>query len=146
MKFQNEAGFNENNVPSRGRYPFPSNKDDKYNIYFDPRFKRILWFLFASTLEEGCTCAKIMSLINEMPANPNQISTNLNLNYKTVIHHLNVLIKNGLIITDDREIYGSTYFLNTFNGTKFSTIRADTRKSKKSMTVVTLTCRLRRRK
>ena len=52
-----------------------------------------------------------MSLINEMPANSNQISTNLNLNYKTVIHHLNVLIKNGLIITDDREIYGSTYFL-----------------------------------
>ena len=59
----------------------------------------------------GSTRAKIMSLINEMPANSNQISTNLNLNYKTVIHHLNVLIKNGLIITDDREIYGSTYFL-----------------------------------
>lgn len=110
MKFQNEAGFNENNVPSRGRYPFPSNKDDKYNIYFDPRFKRILWFLFAST-RGWSTRAKIMSVINEMPANSNQISTNLNLNYKTVIHHLNVLIKNGLIITDDREIYGSTYFL-----------------------------------
>lgn len=110
MKFQNEAGFNENNVPSRGRYPFPSIKDDKYNIYFDPRFKRILWFLFAST-RGGSTRAKIMSVINEMPANSNQISTNLNLNYKTVIHHLNVLIKNGLIITDDREIYGSTYFL-----------------------------------
>ena len=110
MKFQNEAGFNENNVPSRGRYPFPSNKDDKYNIYFDPRFKRILWFLFAST-RGGSTRAKIMSLINEMPANSNQISTNLNLNYKTVIHHLNVLIKNVLIITENREIYGSTYFL-----------------------------------
>ena len=110
MKFQNEADFNENNVLSRGRYSFPSNKDDKYNIYFDPRFKRILWFLFAST-RGGSTRAKIMSLINEMPANSNQISTNLNLNYKTVIHHLNVLIKNGLIITDDREIYGSTYFL-----------------------------------
>ncbi len=110
MKFQNEADFNENNVPSSGRYPFPSNKDDEYNIYFDPRFKRILWFLFAST-RGGSTRAKIMSLINEMPANSNQISTNLNLNYKTVIHHLNVLIKNGLIITDDREIYGSTYFL-----------------------------------
>ena len=52
-----------------------------------------------------------MNLINEMPANAHQISTNLNLNYKTVIHHLNVLIKNGLTITDDKEIYGSTYFL-----------------------------------
>ena len=110
MKFQNEADFNENNVPSRGRYPFPSNRDDKYNIYIDPRFKRILWFIFAST-RGGSTRAKILSLINKMPANSNQISINLNLNYKTVIHHLNVLIKNGLIITNDREIYGSTYFL-----------------------------------
>jgi DNA-binding transcriptional ArsR family regulator len=110
MKFQNEAGFNENNVPSRGKYRFPSNKDDKYNIYFDPRFKRILWFLFAST-RGGFTRAKIMNLINEIPANANQISTNLNLNYKTVVHHLNVLTKNGLIITDDKGIYGSTYFL-----------------------------------
>ena len=46
-----------------------------------------------------------------MPANANQISTILNLNYKTVIHHLNVLIKNGLTVTDEKEIYGSTYFL-----------------------------------
>ena len=35
----------------------------------------------------------------------------LDLNYKTVIHHLNVLIKNGLTITDEKGIYGSTYFL-----------------------------------
>ena len=79
-------------------------------IYWNPRFKRILWFLFAST-KGGYTRTKIMNLINEMPANANQISTNLNLNYKTVIHHLNVLIKNGLIITEDKEIYGSIYFL-----------------------------------
>ena len=79
-------------------------------IYWNPRFKRILWFLFAST-RGGYTRAKIMNLINEMPANAHQISTNLNLNYKTVIHHLNVLIKNGLIITEDKEIYGSIYFL-----------------------------------
>jgi DNA-binding transcriptional ArsR family regulator len=110
MKFQNEVGFDGNNVPSRGRYPYPSNNNDKNNIYFDPRFKRILWFLFAST-RGGFTRAKIMNLINEIPANANQISTNLNLNYKTVVHHLNILTKNGLIVTDDKGIYGSTYFL-----------------------------------
>ena len=99
----------DGNVPSRGRYPYPNNRDDNNN-YFDPRFKRILWFLFAST-RGGSSRAKIISLINGMPANANQVSTILNLNYKTVIHHLNVLIKNGLIITEDKEIYGSTYFL-----------------------------------
>jgi len=102
-------GFNGNNVPSRGRYPYPNNRDNA-NKYFDPRFKRILWFLFAST-RGGSTRAKITSLINEMPANANQLSTILDLNYKTVIHHLNVLIKNGLIITDEKGMYGSTYFL-----------------------------------
>ena len=102
-------GFNGNNVPSRGRYPYPNNRDNA-NKYFDPRFKRILWFLFAST-RGGSTRAKIISLINEIPSNPNQISTVLDLNYKTVIHHLNVLIKNGLTITDEKGIYGSTYFL-----------------------------------
>jgi DNA-binding transcriptional ArsR family regulator len=111
MKFQNEAGFDDSNIPSRGRYPYPNNNDkNNNNKYFDPRFKRILWFLFAST-RGGFTRAKIMNLINEIPANANQISTNLNLNYKTVVHHLNVLTKNGLIITDDKGIYGSTYFL-----------------------------------
>jgi len=103
-------GFDGSNIPSRGRYPYPNNNDKNNNKYFDPRFKRILWFLFAST-RGGFTRAKIMNLINEIPANANQISTNLNLNYKTVVHHLNVLTKNGLIITDDKGIYGSTYFL-----------------------------------
>ncbi|HEX5186131.1 MAG TPA: winged helix-turn-helix domain-containing protein [Nitrososphaeraceae archaeon] len=101
--------FTGNNVPSRGRYPYPNNNDKNNNNYFDPRLKRILWFLFAST-RGGFTRAKIINLINEVPANANQISTNLDLNYKTVIHHLNVLIKNGLIITDDKEAYGATYF------------------------------------
>lgn len=100
----------DGNVPSRGRYPYANNKDDKNNKYFDPRLKRILWFIFAST-RGGSTRAKIINLINETPANANQLSTILDLNYKTVIHHLNVLIKNGLIITEDKGIYGSTYFL-----------------------------------
>ena len=112
MKFQNKVDFNKNNIPSREIYSYPNNNDknNTNNKYFDPRFKRILWFLFAST-RGGFTRAKIMNLINEIPANANQISTNLDLNYKTVIHHLNVLTKNGLIITEDKEIYGSTYFL-----------------------------------
>jgi predicted transcriptional regulator len=119
-----------NNTPSRGRYPYPNNKDDRHNKYYDPRFKRILWFLFAST-RGGTTRIKIISLINEMPANANQISTNLNLNYKTVIHHLNVLIRNGLIITEDKEIYGSTYFLTPLMEQNFQLFKEIVDKIKK---------------
>ena len=101
----------DGDIPSRGRYPFPNtNNNNNDNKYYDPRFKRVLWFIFAST-RGGATRAKILSLINEMPSNPNQIATTLHLNYKTVIHHLDILIKSGLIITDDKTAYGSTYFL-----------------------------------
>ena len=121
---------NHHYVPSRGRYPYPNTRDNDKK-YFDPRFKRILWFLFAST-RGGSTRAKIMSLINEMPANANQISTNLNLNYKTVIHHLNVLIRNGLIITEDKEIYGSIYFVTPLMEQNFELFTEIIEKTKKT--------------
>jgi DNA-binding transcriptional ArsR family regulator len=78
--------------------------------YFDPRFKRILWYLLAST-RGGTTRARILALVNRHPANANQIATDLMMDYKTAIHHLKVLSDNGLIITDKERSYGATYFL-----------------------------------
>jgi DNA-binding transcriptional ArsR family regulator len=78
--------------------------------YIDPRFKRVLWYLIGST-KGGANRARILELINSHPANPNQISTELKLAYKTIIHHLSVLTENGLIITDNKESYGATYYL-----------------------------------
>lgn len=78
--------------------------------YFDPRFKRVLWYIIGST-KGGANMARILELINSHPANPNQISSELKLDYKTIIHHLSVLAENGLIITDNKESYGATYFL-----------------------------------
>jgi DNA-binding transcriptional ArsR family regulator len=78
--------------------------------YFDPRLKRLLWYLIGST-KGGYNRARILEFINLRPANANQIASVLKLDYKTVIHHLDVLSKNGLVITDNRESYGATYFL-----------------------------------
>jgi len=78
--------------------------------YSHPQFKRVLWYLIGST-KGGVNRAKILELINSHPANPNQISSELKLDYKTIIHHLSVLAENGLIITDNKESYGATYFL-----------------------------------
>jgi DNA-binding transcriptional ArsR family regulator len=78
--------------------------------YIDPRFKRVLWYLIGST-KGGANRARILELINSHPPNPNQISTELKLAYKTIIHHLSVLTENGLIITDNKESYGATYYL-----------------------------------
>jgi DNA-binding transcriptional ArsR family regulator len=78
--------------------------------YIDPRFRRTLWYLICST-KGGTNRARILAFINSKPANPNQIASELELDYKTVIHHLKVLSENGLVITDNKEAYGATYFL-----------------------------------
>lgn len=78
--------------------------------YIDPRFKRVLWYLIASS-RGGANRAKIIDLVNSRPANANQIASELKLDYKTVLHHLKVLTENGLVITENRESYGATYFL-----------------------------------
>ena len=79
--------------------------------HFDPQFKRLLWYLIGST-KGGPNRARILELIKSHPANPNQISSELKLDYKTIIHHLSVLAENGLIITDNKESYGATYSLS----------------------------------
>ena len=77
----------------------------------DPRFKRLLWYLIAST-RGGVNRARIINFLSENPSNANQLSIQLKLDYKTIIHHLDVLKKNSLIVTDNEESYGATYFIS----------------------------------
>ena len=91
--------------------------------YVDPRFKRVLWYLIGST-KGGANRAKILKLLNERPANPNQLSTVLKLDYKTVLHHLKVLSENGLIITDNKDKYGAIYFLTPLMENNYASLRA----------------------
>lgn len=79
--------------------------------YFDPRFRRLLWYLIGST-KGGYNRARILEFLNAQPANANQIASELKLDYKTIIHHIAVLSKNGLVITDNKESYGAIYFIS----------------------------------
>jgi DNA-binding transcriptional ArsR family regulator len=90
--------------------------------YQDPRFKRVLWYLIGST-KGGANRAKIIDLLNTQPANANQIATDLNLDYKTVIHHLKALSDNGLIVTENKESYGATYFLTPLMEKNFESFK-----------------------
>lgn len=94
------------------RFPliFASGVPSSSSGYIDPRFKRVLWYLIGST-KGGVNRAKIIDLINSHPANANQIASELQLDYKTVIHHLRILSNNGLTVTDNKDSYGATYFL-----------------------------------
>jgi DNA-binding transcriptional ArsR family regulator len=71
--------------------------------------KRILWWLIAGT-KGGQTRAKIIAALSERPSNANQLSEELGFDYKTIRHHLDVLLDNK-IITAEGERYGAVYFL-----------------------------------
>ncbi len=77
----------------------------------DPQFKRILWYLIGST-RGGINRAKIISFLVESPSNANQMASQLRLDYKTIVHHLDVLVKNRLIVVENKESYGATYFIS----------------------------------
>jgi len=72
--------------------------------------ERLLWWLIAGT-KGGRTRATIIASLSKIPKNANQLANELNLDYKTVRHHLRVLVSNS-IISSVGNGYGTTYFLS----------------------------------
>ena len=72
--------------------------------------KYLLGWLIAGS-RGGLTRAKIIEVIRETPLNANQMATALEMDYRTIRHHLKVLEKNR-IITSTGDGYGNTYFLS----------------------------------
>lgn len=72
--------------------------------------KKLLWWLIAGT-KGGINRARIIKILHERPYNANQLSEKLNLDYKTIRHHLKVLIDNK-VITSTGEKYATMYFLS----------------------------------
>lgn len=72
--------------------------------------KRLLWWLLAGT-RGGEMRARIISLLKERPYNANQLAQELGVDYKTVRHHLRVLLKNRIVVAKG-ERYGRLYFLS----------------------------------
>ncbi len=71
---------------------------------------RLLWWLLAGT-RGGANRAKIIIALHDMPSNANQLALLLNLDYKTIRHHLDILVKHGILATEG-DGYGMLYFLS----------------------------------
>lgn len=71
--------------------------------------KKLLWHLVVGT-RGGVNRARILAWLEERPYNANQLAEELDLDYKTVRHHLRVLRKNDLVMRSEE---GNTtlYFL-----------------------------------
>lgn len=72
--------------------------------------ERLLWWLITGK-RGGKNRARIIKLIADRPYNAHQIADELGLDYKTVRHHIKILVKNN-IIQPTGETYGRLYFLS----------------------------------
>jgi DNA-binding transcriptional ArsR family regulator len=72
--------------------------------------RKILWWLIAGSAG-GPNRARIIIALYERPYNAHQLSEKLELNYKTVRHHLKVLEENGIILSIGKKKYGDVFFL-----------------------------------
>lgn len=73
-------------------------------------YRHLLQWLIAGT-RGGVNRGRIIIELRGEPQNANQLGSALEVDYRTVRHHLEVLEKNGLI-TSMGERYGKMYFLS----------------------------------
>ncbi|MGZ5547565.1 MAG: winged helix-turn-helix domain-containing protein [Nitrososphaeraceae archaeon] len=78
----------------------------------DPDIIRLLWFIFAGTRGDD-NRNKIFDLLIKNPLNINKISEKLQLDYKTIQHHMRILEKNNLV-TKMGDKYGILYFISNY--------------------------------
>jgi hypothetical protein len=85
----------------------------------DPELRRTLWFLLGGK-RGGENRVKIIRYIREKPSNMNQLASDLHLQYKTIQHHIRILVSNSLVVASG-EKYGSVFMLSPWFENHFGT-------------------------
>ena len=67
----------------------------------------VLWYVLAGT-RGGPNRVRILRSLDDRPRNPNQLAEELDLNYDTVRHHLDVMTDNDVVEASGDD-YGAVY-------------------------------------
>jgi DNA-binding transcriptional ArsR family regulator len=80
----------------------------------------VLWYLLGGT-RGGPLRARILRLLRERPLNRNQLAKRLDVDYKTVQHHLEVMNENKVVHSSGDE-YGAVYLPSEQCRTNWETV------------------------
>lgn len=72
--------------------------------------EKLLWWLIAGK-RGGINRAKIIKKLNDRPYNAHQLAKELDLDYKTIRHHIKILEENN-VIKSTGDTYSKLYFLS----------------------------------
>ncbi len=75
--------------------------------------KQVLLYLITGT-RGGVTRARIINHIRKRPGNAHQLAKLLKLDYKTITHHLEILVDNKILAMTTQRKYGAVYYLDEF--------------------------------
>ncbi|WP_101296678.1 ArsR/SmtB family transcription factor [Halegenticoccus soli] len=67
----------------------------------------VLWYVLTGT-RGGKNRVRVLRALDERPRNANQLAGDLDLDYKTVRHHLDVLMENDMV-RNSGDGYGAVY-------------------------------------
>ena len=84
----------------------------------------VLWYVLTGT-RGGANRVRLLRALDEQPRNANQLANDLDLDYKTVRHHLDVLMDNG-IVENSGEEYGAVYLLTDETRDNWGTVKTIT--------------------
>lgn len=84
--------------------------------------KKVLWWLILGT-RGGINRAKIIKSLNERPYNAHQLAELLNVNYRTIRHHIKIL-EDSEVVQSTGEKYGKMYFLSPKMETNYNEFEA----------------------
>jgi len=74
------------------------------------QFEKKLTFLLYG-MKGGENRIKIIEALRERPYNMNQLATKLGLNYRTIKHHVDILVREELLSTAKKGEYGNVFFI-----------------------------------
>lgn len=80
----------------------------------------VLWHLLASS-RGATTRVELIQLLDERPRNANQLANELDLDYTTVRHHLDVFLENNVVEKSGDE-YAAAYLLTGQVRTHWDTV------------------------